>query len=472
MTFSKIFSLISFVLLSVCGFGEESSPKVVVIGAGLAGLTTAYRLQQKGIDVHVYEARNRVGGRVLSAYAGGNIIELGGQNITDGGKAENMRRLIDVFDLELIERRADLAWGYFSEENLISQSFLDQSASDPEQLKLELIESAQKCKNMKEVFDDIFKDQDLLYKTLSTRLAGYEGGSIEKLSSFYVETLYYMLLGGLSAAHQDAEHHIDLLSIKGGNSLLAEKLAETLGKRVHLNMPLTAVSKDEKGLYHLAFENGEMTTAEILVLAIPCSTYEEIVFDETLFPEGRLEAIQNVQYGTNAKIIIPASLTSVPKPTCINDRAGCFLDSIHNSVILYYTKEAGRFSAETIQETYDQERAMVEAGFKDLGLSQLDPVFAQDAAWGSYEGPVGYSWPNDPYVKGSYSYIAAGQEEVFTAIEEQGEEEVKTLFAPIDHLYFAGEHASILIDVAGTMEAAVESGGRTARMIETALQEG
>lgn len=34
-----------------------TNPKVIVIGAGLARLTTAYRLQAPGIDVSVYEAR-------------------------------------------------------------------------------------------------------------------------------------------------------------------------------------------------------------------------------------------------------------------------------------------------------------------------------------------------------------------------------------------------------------------------------
>jgi len=45
-------------------------------------------------------------------------------------------------------------------------------------------------------------------------------------------------------------------------------------------------------------------------------------------------------------------------------------------------------------------------------------------------------------------------------------ETVKTLFAPIDQmLYFAGEHATILLETPGTIEAACESGERAARMI-------
>ena len=45
---------------------RSSSPRVVVIGAGFAGLAAAYELSRAGADVTVLEARNRVGGRVLS----------------------------------------------------------------------------------------------------------------------------------------------------------------------------------------------------------------------------------------------------------------------------------------------------------------------------------------------------------------------------------------------------------------------
>ena len=72
---------------------------VLIIGAGLAGLTVAYRLYQKGYDIDVFEARQRVGGRVHSVFLRNqedtySIGELGGQNITDGGDASHMLSLI------------------------------------------------------------------------------------------------------------------------------------------------------------------------------------------------------------------------------------------------------------------------------------------------------------------------------------------------------------------------------------------
>ncbi len=91
---------------------------------------------------------------------------------------------------------------------------------------------------------------------------------------------------------------------------------------------------------------------------------------------------------------------------------------------------------------------------------------ALDVPFFSYSSPIAYSWPNDIYAKGSYSYVASGQESLMTELEEVDGETVKSLFSPIDgRLFFAGEHASILLDVAGTMEAACESGERAARMV-------
>ena len=53
---------------------------VCVVGAGYAGLTAAYRLKQAGAKVIVLEARNRVGGRSLTAgLKGGGWVDFGGQ---------------------------------------------------------------------------------------------------------------------------------------------------------------------------------------------------------------------------------------------------------------------------------------------------------------------------------------------------------------------------------------------------------
>jgi monoamine oxidase len=58
--------------------------EVVVVGAGIAGLTAAWRLRQAGVPVRVIEPASRVGGRMFSLrnhFSDGQVIELGGELI-------------------------------------------------------------------------------------------------------------------------------------------------------------------------------------------------------------------------------------------------------------------------------------------------------------------------------------------------------------------------------------------------------
>lgn len=51
--------------------------KVIVIGAGIAGLTAAYYLWKQGMDVEVLESSSRVGGRMTSDTSEGYTIDRG-----------------------------------------------------------------------------------------------------------------------------------------------------------------------------------------------------------------------------------------------------------------------------------------------------------------------------------------------------------------------------------------------------------
>lgn len=59
--------------------GGGKGKKVIVLGTGVAGLTSAYELSNAGYDVTVLEARDRVGGRSWTARKGSKIHELGGE---------------------------------------------------------------------------------------------------------------------------------------------------------------------------------------------------------------------------------------------------------------------------------------------------------------------------------------------------------------------------------------------------------
>src|SRR5690554_7793525 len=83
----------------------NGSKRVAVLGAGFSGLAAAERLIERGADVTVYEARDRVGGRVWSAALptpdGESVIERGAEFVLDG--YDTFREIAAAAGLELVD---------------------------------------------------------------------------------------------------------------------------------------------------------------------------------------------------------------------------------------------------------------------------------------------------------------------------------------------------------------------------------
>src|SRR5580658_4267851 len=80
----------------------EASPEektVVVVGAGLAGLCCARRLQREGCDAHLYEATDGVGGRLRTDIVDGFQLDRGFQVVLTAYPA--LRRELDLSRLDL-----------------------------------------------------------------------------------------------------------------------------------------------------------------------------------------------------------------------------------------------------------------------------------------------------------------------------------------------------------------------------------
>lgn len=57
--------------------GHNRNKRVIVIGAGISGLQAASKLIQEGLDVVVLEARERIGGRILTNHEDADNIDMG-----------------------------------------------------------------------------------------------------------------------------------------------------------------------------------------------------------------------------------------------------------------------------------------------------------------------------------------------------------------------------------------------------------
>ena len=134
-----------------------------------------------------------------------------------------------------------------------------------------------------------------------------------------------------------------------------------------------------------------------------------------IIPAEKLEDIQNVQYGENAKIMVP--FTTVPLITngLVGDQIVSFFDCVQQILTIYYTDFDLAYSLlKPLQDAYIQASfPMIEQGFENCP-SFMTPVYAKDEANLSYEGVIGYSWPNDPYAKGYFIHTLRVVKKIFS----------------------------------------------------------
>lgn len=203
--------------MSLSSNTSENLPKIAVVGAGL---TAAYRLQQKGYEVHLYEARQRPGGRVLTAQLGESYEELGGKNFCDGGEAENSLKLIQDLKLEILEgvRPYFMSSCYWKQDRPPSEVL--RKLESPEALGNELTKIAARSQNLQEVIDTAFDDPDLRL-VLTLIMCSYEGSDLKNLDPSNFDTLYHFLMNGIEAIEKADKGQILMvkwLTLKGGKA--------------------------------------------------------------------------------------------------------------------------------------------------------------------------------------------------------------------------------------------------------------
>ena len=100
---TKTFQFIVWALFATAGNSaaqqtlDDNAP-VVVIGAGMAGISAAQRLNSAGISVRIVEARDRIGGRIYPLRDGSNWLELGSDYIYGTCEANPVFNLANKYD--------------------------------------------------------------------------------------------------------------------------------------------------------------------------------------------------------------------------------------------------------------------------------------------------------------------------------------------------------------------------------------
>ena len=451
-----------------------TQPRIVVVGAGLAGLTCAYRLKQAGLNAELYEASTRIGGRCWSIHDFDPLVgEHGGELIDQGHTA--MRQLVQELGLDL----DNLLQG---EPNGTEDLFWVDGGK---------YESAQLLEDLDGIYQKLHKDLSAAsYPTLwnSFTQRGWEldhmsiiqwldetvpnGGSKAKLG--HVLDIAYNIEYGAECSEQSALNLIYLLGyqgqgqfrvfgksnekyhVRGGNDQVAQQLGAALSGQITLGAALTSIRLNPGSSFTLTFlrDSGTLSvTADHVVLAIPFSLLRTVNYAKAGFEPLKVTAIKELPMGTNSKLHVE-----------FKDR------------FWYGAGNNGNTYADTgFQNTWEVSRA--QGGGRGKGLlvdytggaigasfgtgtpssraqqfmTQLQPLFPGTSVSSHWTGraTVDY-WTAYPWTKGSYSYWKVGQYTKFSGMEKvrQG------------NCHFAGEHTSQ--DSQGYLNGAVETGERAA----------
>jgi monoamine oxidase len=260
---------------------------VVIVGAGLAGLSAARALTRAGADVVVLEARDRVGGRTLNEPVGpapDQVVELGAQWV-----GPTQRRVLDLArDLgvptfpthgtgeNLFEHRGTVRRyrGTIPRLNPVALADVAQAMARLNRLARRVDpESPWDTPGARRL--DAMTFATWLRRNVPTAAGrqlltiALEGvWAIDPADPSLLHVLFYIRSAGSLEALLDTEGGAQQDRFVGGSQLLALRLAEQLGDRVVLGAPVRAVAYDAGGVTVRA-DGREGVRARRAVIAVP-----------------------------------------------------------------------------------------------------------------------------------------------------------------------------------------------------------
>jgi monoamine oxidase len=265
--------------------------RVVVIGAGLAGLAAADVLAREGNDVSVLEATHRVGGRVWSVpFFDICTVERGAEFVLPG--EHELRTLIERFGLELAEK--GIPYG-----NREPRGGLPVTSEEVRAAYDQLVASGGATGSVAEALRAVPEAAAAALRTRAQISFAHDADDVF-IDEFTTET------GGLGDAPAS--------TIVGGNSRVAECLAGALSEPVRLGTPASAVSHSDTGVT-VTTPTGPLE-ADAAVVAVPTRVLDEIVFTPPL-PDSKRPG--SFKFGHAAKLFValkrpapPSAVLSVP----------------------------------------------------------------------------------------------------------------------------------------------------------------
>jgi monoamine oxidase len=443
---------------------------VIVIGAGLAGLAAALKLEAGGCDVLVLEAQDRVGGRVRSMSQPGGPREAGGTYIGAGyrrviGAARRYGvELIDVTGLLRFFREQDLALG----DTLIRQAEWPSHPANPfpeRDRKLmpwtfaraisardnPLGDPQDWLNDEFAAFDIAVRDwlRDRGYDARAVA-AGYDINPSFGTSAADVSALQLLFRAAFSRQQRTwAPEGVIGYTARDGVERIPQAMAAALQREVRVRCRVQAVTSTDTGV-EVVGASGERYRADSVICALPFGALRHIVLSPA--PVGaQAEAIADMASQPITQVYLR------PKSAFWEQDGyapSLFTDSIAGMVAASRNgddpEEVTSLTAWAMGANAARLDAMPEADVGAQVIAALEA--ARPAARGQLELMGLKSWGADPYAAGGWAYFRPGQ--VHRWAGEMGNR--------LARIHFCGEHLAF---ASRGMEGAMESGEHVATEI-------
>lgn len=380
--------------------------EVIIIGAGFAGLSAALTLKKAGVDAIVLEARDRVGGRVKTAYLpDGTQIDLGGEWI--GPTQDHMYRLARKYKVEIFPTQGegeDIIYydGQFMTEE--PQEVLDLYDKLDEMALQVNIQKPWLTPNAQELDGETFvtwlnreaatpQAADYVGKSLSGGLLGVSGAEFSVLQMLY----YIASCGGLDLLN-GVEGGAQQDRVIGGLQLIAERMAEDFGyDQLYLNQMVKEIKYTKDGA--VVFTQSEKFLGKKVIITVPPATLDQIQFTpklpvlkDKMFDHMLAPATLKVHFVYDRQFWSDKGLTGNAFPS-----EGYIAEVYNNSMP---DSQKGILTIFSYGDEANELRALSKQQRKQRYLKELVHLFGTEAA--KPLDYVEYDWSEEIHTKGCF----------------------------------------------------------------------